>query len=114
MSPSERPATPVSLFFSYSRKDKALRDQLETHLSLLQTQGVISGWHDRRIVAGTEWDGAISKNLEEADIILLLVSADYLALRFLRDGEDKGAMEGPEGGTARVIPVILRSVDWHT
>src|SRR5512135_3166214 len=111
----ERPAAPVPLFFSYSKQDKALRDKLETHLSLLQTQGVISGWHDRRIEAGTEWDGAISRHLEEAGIILLLVSADFLATRYCRDVEIKRAMERHEAGTARVIPVILRPVDaWHT
>ena len=64
MAASDDPPAPISLFYSYSKKDKALRDRLETHLSLLQAQGVIIGWHDRRIEAGTEWDGAISENLE--------------------------------------------------
>jgi len=111
----ERPAAPVPLFFSYSKRDKALRDKLEAHLSLLQTQGVISGWHDRCIEAGTEWDRAISRHLEEAGIILLLVGADFLATRYCWDVEIKRAMERHEAGTARVIPVILRPVDaWHT
>src|SRR3954468_18039847 len=111
----ERPAVPISLFYSYSHKDEALRKKLETHLSLLQDQGVISGWHDRRIVAGTEWDGGINKNLEEADIILLLVSAEFLASPYCRDVEIKRAMERHKAGSARVIPVILRPVDaWHT
>jgi hypothetical protein len=84
-------------------------------LSLLQAQAVISGWHDRRIEAGTEWDGAISEHLEEASIILLLVSADFLATKYCQDVEIKRAMERHEVGTARVIPVILRPVDaWHT
>src|SRR4051812_14616359 len=115
MPPPERPAAPISLFYSYSKKDKALREKLETHLSLLQTQGVISGWHDRRIEAGTEWDGAISQHLEDAGIILLLVSADFLASRYCRDVEVARAMERHEAGTARVIPVLLRPVDgWQS
>ena len=115
MSLPERSTDPVSLFYSYSHKDERLRDQLETHLSLLQTQGVIRGWHDRRIEAGTEWDGAISQNLEDAGIILLLVSADFLASRYCRDVEVVRAMERHEAGTARVIPVILRPVDnWQS
>src|SRR4051812_35440037 len=73
MPPPERPAAPITLFYSYAHRDEALRKKLETPLSLLQDEGVISGWHDRRIVAGTEWDGAISQNLEDAGIILLLV-----------------------------------------
>ena len=88
----ERPAVPISLFYSYSHEDEALRKKLETHLSLLQDEGVISGWHDRRFEAGTEWDGAISRNLEEAGIILLLVSADFLASRYCRDVEVTRAM----------------------
>jgi hypothetical protein len=114
MSRPGTPATPASLFYSYSHKDEALRKRLETHLSLLQDDGVISGWHDRKISAGTEWDGAINKKLEEAGVILLLVSADFLASRYCRDVEIKRAMERHEARTARVIPVILRSVDWHT
>src|SRR5262245_38327238 len=115
MPPSEHPAAPVLLFYSYSKRDKALRDRLDAHLSLLQDQGFLSGWHDRRIEPGTELDGAISKHLEEAGIILLLVSADFLATRYCRDVEIKRAMERHEAGTARVIPVILRPVDaWHT
>ena len=96
----ERPAAPISLFYSYSHEDEALRNKLETHLSLLQDEGVISGWHDRRIEAGTEWDGAISRNLEEAGIILLLVSADFLASRYCsgrRDQAGDGAARGGDG-----------------
>ena len=104
------PPTPVSLFYSYSHKDEALRDKLETHLSLLKDQDVIRDWHDRRIEAGTEWDGAISENLDKAGIILLLVSADFVASRYCLDVEVARAMERHEAGTARVIPVILRPV----
>src|SRR3954453_16427026 len=103
MPPPERPTAPLSLFYSYSHRDEALRKKLETHLSLLQDQGVISGWHDRRIAAGTEWDGAISKNLEGAGIILLLVSADFLASRYCRDVEVARAMERHEAEKAWVI-----------
>jgi hypothetical protein len=114
MSPPKPPAAPISLFYSYSHKDEALRKKLETHLALLRDQGVIRDWHDRRIEAGTEWDGLINENLDRADMILLLVSADFLASRYCRDIEVTQAMERHEAGTARVIPVILRPVDWHT
>ncbi|WP_263351050.1 toll/interleukin-1 receptor domain-containing protein [Acidicapsa acidisoli] len=67
-----------SLFFSYSHKDENLRDQLETQLAALQRQGLISSWHDRRITAGTEIDTAIDKHLDEADVILLLISPDFI------------------------------------
>jgi hypothetical protein len=66
------------LFYSYSHKDEAMRDALEPHLTLLMRQGFIADWHDRRIIAGQEWKGQINRHLDEADIILLLVSADFL------------------------------------
>ena len=64
----------VELFFSYSHKDEKLRDNLETHLSLMKNQRLIAGWHDRKIGAGTEWAGQIDKHLNDARIILLLVA----------------------------------------
>jgi hypothetical protein len=112
---AERSVVPISLFFSYSKKDDRLREKLEAHLCLLRDQGVIRDWHDRRIEAGTEWAGAISEHLEEAGIILLLVSAEFLATQYIRDKEIARAMERHDAGTARVIPVILRPIDaWHT
>ena len=69
----------ATLFFSYSHKDEALRDQLETQLAMLKRQGVIETWHDRRIGAGEEVHARISEHVEDDDIILLLVSPDFLA-----------------------------------
>ena len=76
-------------------------------------QGLIETWHDRRIGAGTEWAGAIDRELEAADIVLLLVSADFLASDYIYDIELKRAMERHEAGTATVIPVILRPCLWQ-
>ncbi len=101
------------LFYSYSHKDESLRDQLETHLKLLQRQDVISTWHDRKILAGEEWKDAIDGNLESADIILLLVSADFIASDYCYEKEMKRAMERHEKG-AKVIPIILRACDWKS
>jgi internalin A len=69
-----------------------LRDELETHLKLLQRQGVIAGWHDRRILPGEKWEKAIDANLEGADIVLLLVSADFIASDYCyeKDEADDG------------------------
>lgn len=104
----------LKLFYSYSHKDEALRDELETHLKLFQRQGLIEPWHDRRIGAGEDWKGAIDDNLERADVILLLVSADFLASDYCYDVELKRALERHEAKAARVIPVILRECAWHT
>jgi hypothetical protein len=102
----------VKLFFSYSHKDESLRDTLATHLSNLEWQGVISSWHDRKIVAGTEWNNEIKTSLDAADIILLLISPDFIASKYCRDIEIPQALQRHEVGEAYVIPVILRPFDW--
>jgi hypothetical protein len=90
-----------------------LRDRLEEHLATLKRLGVIAGWHDRKIGAGREWEGEISEHLDSAHIILLLISPSFLASDYCHDVELKRAMERHDRGEARVIPVILRPVDWR-
>jgi hypothetical protein len=104
----------MEVFFSYAHKDEALRDELAKHLKLLERQGVITAWHDRDITAGEEWKDAINSHLESANIILLLVSSNFLASDYCYDIELKRALERHESSEAQVIPVILRSVDWKT
>lgn len=101
----------IKLFFSYSHKDEALRDKLATHLKLLVRQKVIDAWHDRKIGAGTEWKDAIDDNLETANIILLLIIADFLASDYCFDVEVKRAMQKHREKSAVVIPVSLRPCD---
>jgi hypothetical protein len=103
----------ASLFFSYSHCDEGLRDQLEKHLTMLKRQGFIETWHDRRITAGEPLDTAISSHLDTADVVLLLVSADFLASDYCYDQEMSRALERHEAGQCTVIPVILRACDWH-
>jgi len=104
----------ASIFFSYSHDDEQYRDQLEKHLSLLQHQGLIETWHDRRITAGSEIDDSIDEKLESSDIVLLLVSSSFLASRYCYSREMTRAMQRHEDGSARVIPVIVRPCDWHS
>lgn len=103
----------ASLFFSYSHADESLRNQLERHLSALRYQGVIETWHDRRIPAGHAFSAEIDAHLESADIILLLVSSDFLASEYCRGREMKRAMERHHRRAAIVIPVVLRLCEWR-
>ncbi|MCK9565105.1 MAG: right-handed parallel beta-helix repeat-containing protein [Methanothrix sp.] len=102
----------VEVIISYSHKDEMLRDELEKHLSILKRQKLISTWYDRKIGAGEEWKGQIDEHLDSARIILLLISADFLASDYCYDIELKRAMERHESGQACVIPIILRPVEW--
>jgi len=108
---TEKIAAPVSIFCSYTYADKALREQLEVHLSLLQRQGLISGWRDRVIVSGADWAVEIDKHLETAWIILFLISPDFLASDYCYGIEVQRALERHHNGKAQVIPIILRPVD---
>lgn len=104
----------LEVFFSYSHRDEKLRDELEKHLSALKRSKAIRVWHDRRITPGTHIDHTIARELERSDLVLLLVSADFLASEYCYTREMTKAMERHNLGCARVIPVILRPVDWHT
>lgn len=104
--------SPIEIFYSYSHRDEELRRELEKQLSLLERSGVIRTWHDRKIGAGGEWEVQISEHLNRAHIILLLISSDFLASDYCYDVEMSQALKRHEAGDARVIPIILRDVDW--
>jgi len=109
-----RSQRPLRVFISYSHKDERLRRELETHLAQLEREGLIEHWQDRKIGAGEEWAGAIDTHLAKADIVLLLISADFIASRYCYDIEMRRALNRHRAGRARVIPIILRAADWHT
>lgn len=104
---------PVQVFFSYSHRDEDLRDELSKHLSILKRQGVIHEWHDRQIPAGSEWKEAIDDRMNQAQVILLLISSDFLASDYCHEIEMKRALERHDNKEAIVIPIILRSCDWQ-
>lgn len=101
----------IRLFYSYAHEDEPLRDQLQKHLSALKREGVISEWHDRRIHAGQDWEPEIEGELERSDVILVLLSADFVASEYCTK-EVEIALRRHVAGEAKVIPVILRPVDW--
>jgi formylglycine-generating enzyme required for sulfatase activity len=103
----------IRLFISYSRRDQELRAELDKQLSPLKRSGIIHVWHDRQIDPGQDWDLEIKRNLEEADIILLLISADFMASDYAWSEEMERALARHKAGEARVIPVILHPCEWE-
>jgi hypothetical protein len=99
---------PLELFFSYSHKDRALRDKLETALSTMKRQDMIETWHDRRIAAGEKWADQIDEHLNTAQIILLLISPDFVSSDYCYGREMLRARERHARGEAQLISVILR------
>ena len=103
----------VEIFFCYAREDEDLRNGLEKQLRALKRQGLIDLWHDREISPGLEWESEIDKHLNTAQIILLLISPDFMDSDYCYSVEMKRAMQRHKRGDARVIPIILRPVYWR-
>ncbi len=105
-------SSPVSLFYSYAHKDETLRDELATHLATLEKQGLILPWYDRQIKAGQEWADTLDEQLNAADIILLLITQNFMASDYCYRVEMGRALERYEAREAEVIPIVLRPGDY--
>lgn len=103
------------IFISYSKADAHYLQQFENHLSALKRNGSISTWNCRQLLPGEKWDGKIKKELEEADIIIFLVSSDFLATDYIWDIEIKYAIdkENTNPDAVKVVPIIIRSCVWE-
>jgi hypothetical protein len=108
----QRPAS-VELFYSYAHRDALLCQALRNHLTGLKRSGLIRDWYDHEIEPGSEWSVEIKEAMERAGIILLLVSADFVASEYINNIEMPFALERHKSGHAKVIPVLLRPVEWH-
>jgi hypothetical protein len=110
--PNPNPNIPVEVFISYSYRDQELKETLITHLANLKHQKKITAWQDRAIESGQKWEAQIKQQLESAQIILLLISPDFMASDYYYDIEMQRAIERHNAGMSRVIPIFLRPVDW--
>ena len=103
----------IKLFYCYAHEDKALRDELQIHLSGLRRQYQLTNWHDREILPGENWEQVIDTNLNSADIILLLISPHFMDSEYCYGKEMTKALEREKVGICRVIPILLRPTDWE-
>jgi formylglycine-generating enzyme required for sulfatase activity len=101
----------LKLFVSYSHKDEACCKELGKYLRQLQDAGLIEPWTDGQILAGDNWDDEIRNNLRQADIILLLISIDFLLSEYIKE-ELAVARERHAKGEAVIVPVVLRTCRW--
>jgi len=97
---------------SYAHRDESLRDELDKHLSPLRRSALIDTWHDRKISPGADLDATIDQRLATADLVLLLISPDFINSDYCYRREMRAALRRHSKGHARVIPIILRPVDW--
>jgi formylglycine-generating enzyme required for sulfatase activity len=107
-------AAMVKVFISYSHEDKQFCDNIKKYLNQLAQCGhSIDVWADHEIKAGEDWDEAIEEKLRQADIILFLVSVNFITSRYIKDNELTVGYERREGGSAEIIPVLLSDCMWE-
>ena len=104
--------TKPTVFISYSHKDEDWKDQLVTHLGVLQQEGVLDLWDDRRIGAGEDWYQKIEEAIAKSRVAVLLVSADFLTSKFIRSKEIPDLLERKDKEGLRIFPVITRPCAW--
>ena len=100
------PPRPLKVFISYAHEDDTLCEEFVKYLSQLRHDSLIEDWHDRRLTGGSEWEGQIDEHLDTADIVVLLVSQDFLNSRYCYDVEMKRALDRHKQRKTRVVPVI--------
>lgn len=105
--------TQIRVFLSYSHSDSEYRRRLQKYLAALERLYPMVSWYDGEIQPGAEFDKVIKENLEQAHLILLLVSQDFIASKYCHEIELKTAMERHEKGEAIVIPIILYECLWE-
>jgi hypothetical protein len=112
-SPLSEEQKAIRIFCCYAHEDEQLLDKLKIHLKPQERQGLIQIWYDRNILAGAQWEQAIEEQLNTAQIILLLVSPDFIASDYCYTKEMQRVLERHEHGEVRAIPIILRPTDWR-
>ncbi len=112
MSTEVAPVKAVKLYISYATEDEKLKNQLLRHLGLLIRKGYIESWDDKQIRAGDKRDEEVLKHLGEANIILCLLSANFIQSDFCYTIEMKYALERQKENNVQIVPIILKSVDW--
>jgi TIR domain/Putative peptidoglycan binding domain len=104
---------PLKLFLSYAHEDRDILEGLRKHLAPLRYEQVVADWFDREITPGEDWDREILTRLESADLVIVIVSADFVASEYAFGTELTRALELHDHGRLRVIPVIGRNCRWQ-
>lgn len=101
----------LKLFISYSHTDEKEIVRFIKHIAPLKTNGLIENWYDRKIIPGQEFQDKIDNNLQDADIICLFISADFLSSNACMK-EKENALKYKRTKGIAVIPIILSTCGW--
>lgn len=102
----------IKIFISYAHEDEKYKEELEKHLKPLKRRNVIDSWNDREILPGVEWEEQIKTKFESAEVILFLISPDFISSDYINDVEIKKALDRYNKNEVIIIPIILRPVDF--
>jgi TIR domain len=105
--------SPVRMFCSYSHEDEKLRKEFETALAPLQREGSLVSWTDHEIIAGEPWSRQILEALRSADIVVLLISPDFIASNYCYYEEMNEALRLADLGVLTVVAVLIRECLWE-
>jgi len=100
--------TPKKIFFSYSRYERQYREELQVHFAVLKRRGLIETWYDGELDAGEDANARILKELEKADIILCLLSPNFMANDYIWNIE----MTKAKNANKIIVPITLVSCDY--
>ena len=102
-----------SIFISYSHKDEAWKNRLVTQLRVLEMQGLLEVWDDRRIAAGAEWEKEIAIAINRAAVAILMISADFLTSKFILGREAPRLLERRQTDELQIFPLIVKPCPWQ-
>jgi DNA-binding transcriptional LysR family regulator len=100
------------VFVSYCREDSGFLKELITHLKPLCAGGRIELWYDQRIEPGQKWEQRIHEELAQADVVLFLVTASFMASDFCQSKEVRISLQRAERGEIVFFPVIVGACVW--
>ncbi|MEA2692204.1 MAG: hypothetical protein QOJ16_1591 [Acidobacteriota bacterium] len=109
---STQPDRPT-VFVSYSHRDEGWKDRLVQQFRVLEPEGVLEVWDDRRLAAGSDWQPEIEQAMRRAVAAVLLISADFLTSRFILGQEVPRLLERRKAEGLLVLPVIVHPCDWR-
>ena len=106
------PKYKASLFYSYSHKDSAYRERMESSLSLLKNEELLSDWSDHRILPGRSISSLVTQKIDSADIVCFLLSQHYLASGECMKEWNRVRKRAQQNTRTFRIPIILEDCAW--
>ncbi|HEX7735487.1 MAG TPA: TIR domain-containing protein [Ktedonobacteraceae bacterium] len=110
--PAEQKAGATEIFLLYAHEDEDLKEQFLKHMAILRRSQQAMIWHDGDIQGGEEIHKEVDAHMTSAKIILMLISASFIASDYCYGEQMEVAMRRHKEGTAKVVPIIIKPVDW--